>query len=261
MFKEIKFLIFLWKTNIQAAMEYRVAFISQMIGMILNNGVYFIFWIIFFSRFKNLNGWQLSDMFLLFGVSASAFGLVAFLFGNYDSLSDIIAKGRLDYYLSLPRPVLLHAIAGRTIASGMGDFTYGFLSYLASGLFTLDGLGRFIFGIALAGCAFLAFMIIVHSLSFWVGNASGFAGMASNAMLTFALYPVSLFEGSAKFILFTLVPAAFMGAVPAAFVHHFSWTLLAEIFLADFILLGLALLIFRAGLRRYESGSAIPTEV
>jgi ABC-2 type transport system permease protein len=85
--------------------------------------------------------------------------------------------------------------------------------------------------------------------------------MASNAMVTFALYPVSLFEGSAKFILFTLVPAAFMGAVPAAFVHHFSWTLLAEIFLADFILLGLALLIFRAGLRRYESGSAIPTEV
>jgi ABC-2 type transport system permease protein len=104
-------------------------------------------------------------------------------------------------------------------------------------------------------------MTIVHSLSFWVGNASGFAGMASNAMVTFALYPVSLFEGSAKFILFTLVPAAFMGAVPAAFVHHFSWTLLAEIFLADFILLGLALLIFRAGLRRYESGSAIPTEV
>lgn len=261
MFKEIKFLISLWKTNIQAAMEYRTAFLSQMIGMMLNNGVYFIFWIIFFSRFKNLNGWQLSDMFLLFGVGASAFGLVAFLFGNYDTLSDIIAKGRLDYYLSLPRPVLLHTIASRTIASGLGDFTYGILSYIASGLLTWDGLGRFCVGTVLAACAFLSFSIIVHSLSFWVGNASGFAGMASNAMLTFALYPVSLFEGSAKFILFTLVPAAFMGAIPAAFIHHFSWTLLGELFLADFILLGLALLIFRAGLRRYESGSAIATEV
>ena len=106
-----------------------VAFLSQVIGMLVNNFIYFAIWIIFFDRFKNVRGWGVNDMYLTFGVLASSFGLVSMLFGNAFNLSEIISKGRLDYYLSLPRPVLLHAVASRMIASGMGDFTYGFLSY------------------------------------------------------------------------------------------------------------------------------------
>ena len=109
--------------------------------------------------------------------------------------------------------------------------------------------------------AFTAFMILTHSLTFWLGNASGFAYLALNAMISFALYPITLFEGSARLVLFTIVPAALMGALPAQFVRHFSWTTLGELFLGASILLGLAVAIFRLGLRRYESGSAIQTEV
>ncbi len=259
--RELRFLLSLWKTNLQAAMEYRAAFLAQSIGMMLNNGVYFIFWVIFFDRFKNLNGWQLGDMFLVFGVCASAYGLACLLAGNALFLSEIISGGRLDYYLSLPRPPLLHAISSRTIVSGFGDFTYGIISYLFSGYYTLDGLGRFAAGVLLAGLAFTSFMIVVHSLTFWLGNASGFAGLALNAMITFAIYPVNLFEGSAKFILFTIIPAAFLGSVPAAFIRQFSWGTLGELLLANVVLFGLAVAIFQIGLRRYESGSAIQTEV
>ncbi|MBN2386255.1 MAG: ABC-2 family transporter protein [Anaerolineales bacterium] len=259
--RELKFLLAVWKTNIASAMEYRAAFIAQMLGMILNNAVYFIFWVIFFDRFRDVRGWELSDMFLVFGVAASAFGLAAFLFGNAFYLSEIIARGRLDYYLSLPRPILLHTVASRSISSGLGDFTYGILSYLASGYCTWDGFGRFLCGVVLACMAFTSFMIIVHSLTFWLGNAAGFAGLALNAMVTFALYPVTLFEGFSKLILFTIVPAALMGALPAEFVRAFSWGALGKLFLGALLLLGLAVLVFHRGLRRYESGSAIQVEV
>ena len=53
----------------------------------------------------------------------------AFLFGNALDLANVIANGRLDYYLSLPRPVLLHVLASRSITSGLGDFTYGVLKF------------------------------------------------------------------------------------------------------------------------------------
>ncbi len=261
MVRELKFLLSLWKMDIQSAMEYRIAFLLQMIGMMLNNGVYFIFWIIFFNRFKNLHGWQLGDMFLVFGVCASAFGLASVLAGNVFNLSEIIVGGRLDYYLSFPRPTLLHTIASRTVVSGFGDFTYGILSYLCSGFYSWDGLARFIFGVILACMAFTAFMVIVHSLTFWLGNASSFANLAMTAMTTFALYPITLFEGSARLILFTLIPAALVGALPAEFVRHFTWATLGELFLGASILLGLAIFLFQTGLRRYESGSAIQTEV
>ncbi len=261
MLREFKFLISLWKTNLASAMEYRVAFITQSIGMILNDGVYFLVWVLFFDRFQDVRGWALPDMFLVFGISASAFGLAGLVFGNSFNLSEIIVGGRLDYYLSLPRPTLLHALASRTVPSGMGDFLYGFLSYFASGLFSWPGLGRFFLAVLLATAVFVAFLVLVQSATFWVGTGGTFTAVAINAMVTFAIYPITLFGQGARFILFILIPAAFIGAVPAGFVRSFSWSTLGIMALAAAGFLALAVLVFHLGLRRYESGSAIQVEV
>jgi len=259
--KELKFLIAIWKTNLQSAMEYRGAFLTQAIGMMVNNFIYFAIWIIFFDRFKDVRGWGVKDMYVTFGVLASSFGLVSLLFGNAFSLSDIIAKGRLDYYLSLPRPVLLHTIASRTIASGMGDFIYGFISYAASGYFTWDGLARYVLAMLLAATVFVSFLILTQSLAFWLGMTTNLSALALNAMITFGIYPITIFDTYAKLILFTLIPAALMGSVPAEFIRAFTWYTLAELLLGAIGFLTLAIITFNIGLRRYESGSAIQTEV
>ncbi len=78
---------------------------------------------------------------------------------------------------------------------------------------------------------------------------------------TFSLYPITLFDGTAKLLLFTLIPAAFIGAVPAAFVRAFSWSTLLQLMAASLAFMSLAGVVFHRGLRRYESGSAIQVEV
>lgn len=221
--RELTFLIALWKANLLAAMEYRASFISQVIGMMLNNLIYFFFWIIFFDRFEQIRGWGLQEMLVLFGVTASAFGLSVYLFGNLMNVAEIVAMGRLDYYLSLPRPVLLHLLASGSRPSGLGDFTYGLLSFLAAGNFTPGSIFRFFLGILLGMVIFLSFMVLVQSLAFWLGNTQMLANQAFNAVITFALYPITLFDGTAKLLLFTLIPAAMIGAVPAEFITHFTW--------------------------------------
>lgn len=261
MFKELKFLLAVWKANLLSIMEYRVSFLSQVFGMILNDGIYFIIWIIFFDRFKSVRGWGVTDMFITFGISACAFGIVALFFGNAFNLGDIITKGRLDYYLSLPRPVLLHAVASRSVASGMGDMTYGILSYLVSGAATWDGLLRFILGVIMAAAVFASFLMIIQSLAFWIGATSYLSSIAANAMTTFAIYPSTLFDPSARLLLFTVIPAALMGAVPASFVRGFGWDTLVELTLGALVFLSLSIALFYAGLRRYESGSAVQVEV
>ena len=257
----LKFLLAVWKTNLLSVMEYRAAFLSQILGMMLNNLMYFGIWIIFFQRFGSVNGWGLSDMWVTYGVLASSIGLVNLLFGNVINLSEIIMKGRLDYYLSLPRPVLLHTIASRMIGSGMGDFTYGFISYGFSGHFSADGLARFVLATLLAGCVFAGFLILVQSLSFWLGMMTNFMSLMVNAIISFGIYPITLFDSSAKLILFTIIPAAFVGAVPADFIHSFTWGTLTQMFVGAAVFLGLAILVFGLGLRRYESGSGIQVEV
>jgi ABC-2 type transport system permease protein len=259
--KEFKFLLAIWKTNLLSAMEYRGAFLSQAVGMMLNDFMYFIIWIIYFDRFQEVRGWQIQDMYLTYGVLASAFGLISLLFGNAFNLSEIINQGRLDYYLSLPRPVLLHAVASRMIASGMGDFSYGFLSYGLSGYFSWDGLLRFVLATLLAATVFAAFLILIQSLAFWLGIMSNLSALALNALLTFGIYPITLFDNYAKLILFTLIPAAFMGAVPAEFIRAFTWQTLAQLLIGAVLFLAAAIAVFRLGLKRYESGSAIQIEV
>lgn len=80
-------------------------------------------------------------------------------------------------------------------------------------------------------------------------------------MITFGIYPITLFDNYAKLILFTIIPAALMGAVPAEFIRAFSWQSLAELLAGAVIFLFIAVTIFRLGLKRYESGSAIQVEV
>jgi len=257
----LKFLLAVWKANLQSAMEYRASFLAQMFGMIANNTIYFLIWVIFFDRFNDVRGWGLGDMYVTFGVSASAFGLVSILFGNTFSLGEIITRGRLDYYLSLPRPVLLHAVSSRMISSGAGDFVYGFLSYAVSGSFSWDGLLRFGLAVLLAAVVFGSFLILVQSLTFWIGSTSNLIQVATNAMVTFAIYPITLFDKSARLILFTVIPAALMGTVPASFTRHFTWQTLAILLGGAVAFLLLAIFVFQRGLRRYESGSAIQIEV
>lgn len=259
--KEIKFLLAVWKANLQSAMEYRVSFLSQIIGMMLNDFMYFAIWIVFFQRFKDVRGWELGDMYVTYGVLASAFGLMSMLFGNAMYLAEVINKGRLDYYLSLPRPVLLHTISSRMISSGMGDFSYGFLSYAISGRFTWDGLVRFVLAVILGAILFTAFFVLLQSVAFWFGMIANFVGLAFNALITFGIYPVTIFDNYARLILFTVIPAALVGAVPAEFIVSRTWQSLAQMVIGAAVFLVLAITLFNVGLKRYESGSAIQTEV
>jgi ABC-2 type transport system permease protein len=257
----LSFLLTLWKTNLLSAMEYRAAFLMQVFGMMLNNGIYFIFWIIFFDRFGQINGWGLLDTFLLYGIVALAFGAGTYLFGNSLHLAGIIANGELDYYLSLPKPVLLHVLSSRSVASSAGDFLFGLLAFgvavIVSGDFDLWMAARYLLAALCATTVAISFLVLVQSLAFWTGSSSLLTSSAVNAIITFAIYPISLFEGSAKLILFTLIPAAFVGALPAEFVRSFSWGNLGLLLLGAGGFLALAVAVFHLGLRRYESGNAI----
>ena len=52
-----------------------------------------------------------------------------------------------------------------------------------------------------------------------------------------------------------------MGAVPAEFIRSFTWQTLAELLVGAIVFLRIAVTVFRLGLKRYESGSAIQVEV
>ena len=256
-FRTLGFLGQLWRINLMSAMEYRVSFLSQIAGMILNNAIYFVFWVLFFDRFEDVRGWTLPDMTLLFAVVATSFGLTMMLFGNCAQIARIAAEGGLDAYLSLPRPVLLHVLAAYGSTASLGDLIFGLTWFALGGQFAPAYVARFLLAAFLSACVFISALVLINSLAFWLGRFELVAEQFLNAMVTFSLYPGTLFGGSARLLLFTLIPAGLTGALPVELLRNFDLKILLWNCLGALAFLCLALLVFHRGLRRYESGSAI----
>jgi ABC-2 type transport system permease protein len=258
---ELLFLLELWKTNLSSAMEYRASFISQVVGMIINDGIYFVFWLVFFDRFKQVQGWGMSDMVLLFAIITTGYGLGLALFGNALTLANLIAQGRLDYYLALPRDVLVHVLASRSSLSAWGDLIFGLMAYLFTGRFSPPQIALWLAASLCSGTVIVCAFTLFGCLSFWLGNATQLATQAANAILTLAMYPRDIFQGVVRFLMLTLLPAAFVGAIPLDIVRRLDWKALLGLagFAAGIMLL--TRIVFYAGLRRYESGSALNVNV
>jgi len=243
--------------NLMASMAYRGAFFLQVFGMALNNLMLLFFWSVLFARFPTLNGWTMRDVIALYGIVAAGFGVAMVVCGNAGQIARIIVGGDLDYYLALPADPLVHVLVSRTALPAWGDLLFGIAIYVIAmperwatlPLFFLLGL--------LSGLIFVAFSVIVGSIAFWIGQAQDLAMQLRNALLTFGLYPIDIFPGAVRILLYTLIPAAFVGSVPAKLLADFRWAwLLGMVACAGGFTL-IARLIFHQGLRRYESGNLV----
>ena len=259
---ELKFLKTLAGINLASAMEYRASFLSQILGMMINNGIYFVFWLIFFDRFGTIRGYNIDEIYLLFAIVTFGYGIAYMFAGNTSgNLAYLIAQGRLDYYLVFPRNVLLHVVFSRMVVSALGDLTFGVAAYLFTGRFQLVEILLFLLLSVLVALVLIAFAILAGSLAFFMGNSQFTSQQLHLAMITFATYPNALFTGMARVILYTVIPAGFVGAVPVQMIQTHSSELLLVLLGAAVVLWVIAVAVFYTGLRRYESGSAINVNV
>jgi ABC-2 type transport system permease protein len=246
-----------FRHNLMSAMAYRGPFIIQVLGMLLNDAMLLFFWWVLFNRLPSLQGWTLSRVMTLYGIVAFGFGAATVVCGNAFSVARIIVRGDLDYYLALPADPLLHLLVSRMSLPAWGDMLFGLLVFLVAAPEQWKQLPLFILLSLLAGVVFVAFSVLVGSLAFWVGNADNLAAQAINAIVTFGLYPAEIFPGVVRLLLYTLIPAAFVGSLPAQLLDTFEWSKLV-LMLAFVVAITLAArLVFRLGLRRYESGNLV----
>jgi ABC-2 type transport system permease protein len=251
----VSFASALLATNIKAAAALRGAFVAQIVFMMLNNVSFFVFWWALMRRVPEIRGWRIGDIQVLFGIVAAGFGLAVTLAGGVRHLGRLIDEGELDTLLTQPKPVLLHALGLRLQASGFGDVLSGVAFLAWSGQVGWRAAPLVVVAIAASALVVLACGIVFHSLAFWAGNVDSAARQLWELLITFALYPEPLFGGALRLVLFTLLPAGFVGYVPARLVQRPSAALAALVIGAAAGYLIVAVLMFERGLKRYASGS------
>jgi len=251
----LRFFTQLLRTSVRASLALRGAFFLRVAFMALNNVIFFVFWWLLFERVPSVRGYDLADMATLFGVSAAGFGVANTLGGGVHQLGRMIDEGELDTLLTQPKPTLPYAVCMRCNAAAVGDFLSGGAMILASGHVSLTTLPLVVLAIIASAIMYTASAVLIFSSAFWLGRNDGACRQVLDTLITFSLYPDTLFGGGVRLLLYTVLPAAFVAHIPARLVREPSLTSIALLSAACIGYTALAAFVFKRGLSRYNSGS------
>lgn len=240
------------KYSLMREMLNKAAFISNIVFMMLNNACFIIQWVILFSIKDNIGGCDLKDIFLIWGLAASTYGVAHFFFNNAFDLSECINTGVLDTYIVQPKNVLISAITSKISVSAIGDFIYGYIMLILYGITFKNFILFTLFSIT-GGIVMAMFAVILGSLSFWFSKTDTLVEVGNNLVTNFATYPEGIFKGIVKYVLYFIVPVGIINFIPLTIIMKFSLMNFIIILMVIILIIILAFIIFYQGLKRYSS--------
>jgi ABC-2 type transport system permease protein len=243
------------KTSLLETWAKRGSFLTQVTFMIVNDLVFVAFWFLFFNRVGEVRGWDAGRTLTLLAILATVTGIALGLCANARHLGEIISSNQLDAVLPLPVDPLAYLLARRIDTALLGDLLFGPILFLLFGEPTMLRTAIYVL-VSLCGAAVLiSFLLVLGSLTFFMGGRGEQTELGFQAVLILSAYPIDLFTGLTRVIMFTAVPAAFVSGLPTRLVDDFSWSQAALLFTVSVVFVLGARALFRAGLRRYRSGA------
>ena len=76
----------------------------------------------------------------------------------------------------------------------------------------------FVVSSALAAVVLVGFLVLAGSLTFFIGGRGAQSDIAFQAVLLLSSYPLDVFGGATRLLLFTAIPAAFVTGLPVRLV-------------------------------------------
>ena len=246
--------------GIKSAWEYKISFFVTIFSMFVNDILLIGIWIIFFAKFKTVNGWTFENTQILFANLLLGFSIAITFFSGVMKMAERISKGKIDTYLTQPKSVLFRMLTDDFQLSVFGDLLLGFVI-----LFYVSikyNYSNFIY-VPIASVFFAWGMIVSVGafalIGFWVKK---FDNAANNYFWTLdapSMYPQNSIIGGVKVLFLTAVPSLWYISFSYKFVKFHSFSMLGVVILYDIAMTLIMVLIFRTGIKKYESGNAIAT--
>lgn len=253
--RSARVLLSVMRAGVSEAWSNRRSFWFQVSVMILNDLVWVMFWVLFFRKVGEVRGWRTDEVLLLFSILATVAGISMGLLANARKLGQLVADGELDAVLTLPVDPLAYLLVRRSDTALLGDLLFGPALFVLAANPTPERTTLYLVGVLAGSAVFVSFVVALGSLTLVFGGRGEQADLGFQALLILASYPLDVFGGLTKLLMFTIVPAAFITGVPVHLVEQFRWETLASVVLAAAVSVAIALTAFRAGLRRYRSGA------
>ena len=248
------------KQYIKTLIEYRADFILGLIGFVFVQAIGVIFIGLIFNAIPSLKGWSFYEILFIYGFAQIPRGIDHVFTDQLWIFSwKTIVQGEFDRYLVRPLNPLFQVIVERFQPDGFGEIIIGTILLVTAwskiGLeITFSRIVALIFVILCATVMYTAIKLAVTSIAFWVKFAQSYLFMVYQ-LSTFVKYPVTIYPTWIRGILTFIIPFAFTGYFPAAYIlgkgNFLSGVVMT--FIVAVVSFLLAYRIWLWGMSRYES--------
>lgn len=246
--------------NIKNAHALAKSFWIGVAGMILNNTAFFIMWYLFMQATGEVNGWGSVDVMGMLGISMFTFGVVHSFFFGIVKMSDFVNEGKFDGVLLSPVSVFVRQSGMQFSVVAYGDLLQGIavtLWYILHTHMSLLHIGVLLFGIILGSLVFVAIVLVLSCISFYVRDSAIIADQLRDILIRPSIYPGGIFPDGLKIFFMTVIPALLTSSVPIDMVKNPSAGLLVFVIVVVVVWVLIARYVFSRALRRYESGNML----
>ncbi|WP_205325712.1 ABC transporter permease [Glycomyces sp. YM15] len=238
--------------------EYPADFWTMISVALVQQAAQLAFIAVIFAQITTLDGWGFPEMLLLIGFMVLTDSVTEVGWDGMWRVGRMIVDGGLDYAVVRPAPVMMQIGAS---AIGMQS-----AANLATGA-TMIAIGWSGAGIApsmipaailLFLCAVVVQLTIITTMNcanFWLkGPSPIFAWLTAQTQETATRFPLTIYPRAVRALLTWAVPLAFVNYIPVRILTGAlpAWWLAIPPMVA-LVLFGAAVLVAKAGLRRYES--------
>ncbi|VEU82102.1 ABC transporter permease [Acholeplasma hippikon] len=249
--------------SVKARLSYRLDAVIGILGFLITNAILFSTLYLTISSIPSLNGWNINHLGFLYGFYLIPKSIDHMLSDNIWQMgTGGITNGMFDKYLVRPVNALFQMIAETVQLEGLGEFILG---VVLLAIFTpqagiiwnfetiLTVIMTSIFGMIL----FFSIKLMFGSMAFWTKRSIQIMSMVYNVS-DFSRYPVEIFGNVIKSILLYVVPFSLVLFRPIEAIikgENVLFSLLGSA-IGSIVFLLAALLVYREGLKKYESAGS-----
>ena len=254
--KKLNYLQSALRSHYKLALTLKVSFLTNIIAIIVKQGLFILTWGFFFNKYISVGGWEFTEMLAMYGLVSFGIGFVEMIFYGVRNISFLVETNQIDYFLIQPRNILLNIALSKGDVTAFSEIIYGFLLLFISGYLKTNLLWLF-FLLPTSAIFIFSLYLYLGSISFFLKNSQGLIGELYRNANIVATQPNSAYRGLFKLFTLTVLPVSYLSFFPIEFLRTHVMSYLILSYLGTLIFFGTASWVFYKGLSRYESGSTL----
>jgi len=255
------------RQSIQRVLEYPFSLLSICAGLGLNYVWIGVSLKVLVDRFQPLSGWTFPQLVFLYGLSLMSRGVMSIISFQSREIDRFVTRGEFDLMLLQPLEMTFHFSINRInvvglvhLGIGAGYFLYG--ARLAGFAWTPQHVAEVLLVVAGGTLIYWSYLMLISSIAFWTMRSQPLVDASMELMARGTYYPLTIYPWGMQALLTFVLPLGFIGFYPACdfLGQNANTSLPLDMALwtpvVGAMLFFLALVVFAAGLRRYESAGS-----